>query len=888
MTVARVDQQQHGYRSGHQLLASSIRLSREDQDTIDRLSDLSGPLRPGESFSPYLTLYPLPSAGHYVLARTWQDNSAPRAGCVLTRSLLVPTSLWQQLDNLSSLVSLLTPIEPGEKANPLEFAKTNTTLPSISDLRATELVEAIFLENRQPIIVFDAPDSEVEPIALRLLTALWPSVRRSFAICTFALAPRKIGARDFDLMFAPKSARTRFSGWSGRRVDFASSYSARHRWSSTVTAQILQSENPSLTAQDALGVLKDDMHGDESALRLSLLWNELSEKVTTTPTAALGLLDILNSQRDISSSRFESLLPQVELALYIAIHSFPEAQAWRFLTTLVGKFPNEAPPQSLCLKIEKSSEALARRKPKVAFDFLIEETQSSRSVPPIILAGFADGTSDSPQVIASEFGQLAPQVGLQLISLSNSFAHTILDIAKQSPHDWIAMLVQALGRADGELRRSVRAKVAKQLDDAGQAPLLGPLLESVTPAELTDIAVQIGRNTGFAIDAFDEPFGNAARDYNGLQSLRNAIVSEFDGSGADRFLLSTMRVDSHDIGWLCTQVPLDRACNLLTCLLESASDRALVAVQRDRNAQLLIFETLSHNLSKGAAQAGRMLALGDMPIDAFLETGERLLPYLAPQERDKLVDHLLARALAEAATQDSRVARLIENLIGHPAMRDLVRWATPQNASPARIAENLVILDSASPTIRFSVTSCVDELSDRLVHRQQVDLGSHAYDAWSRLIAAGPDESVRFRAASPSLTFALRQPRLPVSSLIVVSFPIVYAQLLRSKEADERTIPAFLALPMSFFVDWDRAKSARRDLVDAYLASTWPPADLLLTAVESGIASDTLDRLSRTTAGRAYISAIEGDVARLSEPTRMRLQESLRHFFVQKDDYSKR
>ena len=163
-----------------------------------------------------------------------------------------------------------------------------------------------------------------------------------------------------------------------------------------------------------------------------------------------------------------------------------------------------------------------------------------------------------------------------------------------------------------------------------------------------------------------------------------------------------------------------------------------------------------------------------------------------------------------------------------------MRWATAPAASPARIAENLLILESASSDVWFNVVSRVDELSDRLVHRSLGDLGRAAYDAWARLIAGGPDGGVRFRAASPSLTFALREPLLAVSSLIVVSFPIVYAQLLKSKQEDEYTIPAFIALPMSFFVDWDRAKSSRRDLVDAYLNSTWPPADLLATALESG------------------------------------------------------
>lgn len=879
MTVTRIDQQQHGYRSGHQLLASSLRLPPQDQDTIDRLSDLSGPLRPGETFSPYLTTYPLPSGSHYVVARTWQDLNAPRAGCVVTRSLLVPTLLWQQLDNLASLVSLLTPMEPREKANALEFVETHTVLPSVSDHRTTELVEAIFLESRQPIVVFDALDSEAEPIVLRLLTAFWPSVRHSFAICTFALAPRKVGGREFDLMFAPKSARTRFSDWSGRRIDFAGSYSARHRWSSSVNVQIFQSENPSLTALDALGVLKEDTRGDESVLRLSLLWNELSDKASNTPTAVLGLLDILNSQRDTPSSRFESLFPQVERALDMATHDFPEAQAWRFLTTLVGKFPIEALPQRICLTIEKSAQVLARRNPQTAFVFLGEESQNSHNTPQVILTGLADGTSDSSHVVKSEFKQIAPQVGLQLISLSKAFAHTVLDIAKNNPSVWIGPLVQALERSDVELRHKARVQIAPQLDDAGQAPLLPPLLESVTPTELSDIVVQIGRNTGFAVAAFDEPLGNAARDDNCLQSLRNTIVSRFVSPEADRFLLSTMRVDGQDIGWLCTQVPLDRACNLLARLLETASDSAMVAAQRDPNARRLIFETLFKNPSVGATQATRMFALSDMPIDAFLETGERLLPYLTPEERDKLADHLLARALAEAAPQDNRVARLVENINSRAVPRDMVRWMTAPTASPARLAENLAILDSASPNIRFQMLSRVDDLSERLIYRNQANLGRAAYDTWARLIADGPDEGVRFRAAAPSLTFALHQPRLPVSSLIVASFPIVYAQLLKSKEGDERTIPAFIALPMSFFVDWDRAKTARHDLVDSYLSSTWPPADLLVTAIESDIAYDALDRLSRTSSGRAYISAIEVDVGRLDEHTQKRASKALRHFF---------
>jgi hypothetical protein len=283
MTGTRIDQQQHGYRNGHQLLSASLRLAREDQDTVDRLSDMSGPLRPGETFSPYLTTYPLPSGSFYVLARTWQDLAAPRAGCVLTRSLLVPTTMWEGIDRIDRLFSLLTPIEPGERATALEVGETEARLPTVEDPRMIELVEALFLENRQPIVIFDVTEAEI--ITLRLLTAFWPSFRRNFSVCTFALASRKIGDRDFDLMFAPKSARTRFSDWSGRRIDMGGK--ARHRWSSLTAAHIFQAEHPSLVAHDTLGMLKSDTRGDESVLRLSLLWNELSEKAPSTPTAVL-------------------------------------------------------------------------------------------------------------------------------------------------------------------------------------------------------------------------------------------------------------------------------------------------------------------------------------------------------------------------------------------------------------------------------------------------------------------------------------------------------------------------------------------------------------------------------------------------------------------------
>src|SRR5258707_11114863 len=110
MPPASIDQQIHGYKSGHQLMAASRRLSRPDQDLVDRLSDMAGQLRPSETFKPYLTIYPLPSGNDCVIARTWQDLDAHRSGCVRTRSLIVPMGQWLDLDGIGPLLPLIKPV----------------------------------------------------------------------------------------------------------------------------------------------------------------------------------------------------------------------------------------------------------------------------------------------------------------------------------------------------------------------------------------------------------------------------------------------------------------------------------------------------------------------------------------------------------------------------------------------------------------------------------------------------------------------------------------------------------------------------------------------------------------------------------------------------------
>lgn len=880
---ALIEQQVHGYRNGHQLLSATLNLPRQDQDTVDRLSDMAGPLRPGEVFSPYLAAYPLPSRSHFVFARTWQDHEAPRAGCVLTRSLIVPMTTWESLDTLDELIELLIPVElEGKTKLPEPPDQGSDPLPAVSDQRTVELVEAMFLESRQPIVFFESQEAEV--ITKRILLSLWPSLRRNFAVCSFTLAPRKIDGRDFDLVFAPKTARTRFADWPGRRIDVASSKEPRHRWSTEIASRIFQSNSPSLMASDTLGALKTDSNGDEAALRLSLLWSELLAKSATTPSAVLGMIDILNSRREHSQDTFKRLSPIIARATDIACSSLPDVETWHFLATLVGKFSEQLPPKPVFRTIKAAAKNLAGRNPRAALEFLQTESQASRNVPTVLLAGIGDGICSNDTVFNASEGlsKIPAKTGLGLIALSTEFARHTIALAKEQPTIGLPYLLTFFDTPDRRLQRKARRRLTPFLNDGVLFPLLSPLLDGVTLDELSEFAVRLGREIDFEISCFDEPIINASRDHLSLESLRNTIASNFDSPSSDRFIFKTLKPDVPSIVWL-TGGSLDqgRARQLLFRLLEAASDRNIQAILSDKQNCNHILDLLLSDRHLCASQIVRVLIWGDLKVDKLLELGLDLLPYLNNEDKGRLLRYLLEQSLSESAPSDPRVQIILSLVASQIAPRQLIQAAFPSFASTSRVSENVLLLNALPHQDRQGLLAHIDDLSNQLLNRQSNDLGAQAYAAWARMIADSGQINwdAQLRAALPTLAFALEQTNFPVSTLIVETFPVVYAQLLRSKdENDFKLIPALLKLPFTFFADWDRAKAARRDLVEAFLRSSWPPADLLLAGLKAGIGDKILRRVSRSYVGNQYISAIEQDSYRLPPSIQTRLKATILNF----------
>jgi hypothetical protein len=877
MSPTLLDQQEHAYRSGHQLIAASRRLQRSDQDLVDRISDMAGQLRPNETFKPYLTAYPLPSGADYVLARTWQDIDAPRSGCVRTRSLLVPMETWLSINGIGDLLPLLIPVPLDEKVTPVAPSISSMPAKLVSDPRKVELVEALFLEPRQPIVVFES--SEAEAIVERVFAALWPGIKKNFAACSFTLAPRKIDGRDFDLSFAPKSARSRFSDWTGRRIDTVSK-DVRHRWSMQIARQIFDSDAPDLRLIDELGSLRADSKGDEGALRLSLLWNELAAKARSTPSAVLGMLDILNS-RDSVDKKDGRLSELIGSAAQRAAAGPDEADAWRFLSALATKVTNFDADMLDSLDLRGLSRNLALRAPDRALEFLQSEFAAGREPMLPIVVGLGDGVGESRfDNRTSELAlHLPSEASAAMISRSKEFAREVWDRCRKDPSDWIPATVASIRSMGLHDRADLLHRLAQWMTDQIQAPLMEAALDGVTPTDLSDFAVEIGDHTGFAISAFDEPMTNAARDVDSLHRLRASVLSRFASSDADRFLLSTLDLTAADVEWLDRDVPdRARAIKLLRTLIDGASSRTLISVQRDLASRDRILDLLMEDVAGSARQLISIIGSGDFPIARLLDVGTAVLPFVDSEQRSKLISDLLERAFVEADLDEVRVRSLLEDDGVSLASRQLVHFATSPSARTQRVAKNLALLADAPEKIRRSVASVVDELSERLIRRVGENLGDAGYRAWAQLIreAGTYSSNVQLRASLPTLAFALSRKDFPVSTLIGAAFPVVYAELLRSTgEEDFRRLPALLALPLSFFYDWDRAKPARHELVDAYLFSSWPPADLLLTSISAGIQGETLSRLAKTHRGSDYIAAIGRDSHRLEPHQFSQIQDCL-------------
>lgn len=137
-------------------------------------------------------------------------------------------------------------------------------------------------------------------------------------------------------------------GVTQRRVDGRADASARHRWTDTIAGRVFYEPIPRLLNDVSSQFDDRDDPGNAAALRISLLWDELLEKLDRSPTAILGLLDIANTRLSREGSAISQLKAALSAAPKRAIAELSPADAWSFIDALArklssGHFPEQIP-----------------------------------------------------------------------------------------------------------------------------------------------------------------------------------------------------------------------------------------------------------------------------------------------------------------------------------------------------------------------------------------------------------------------------------------------------------------------------------------------------------------------------------------------------------------
>ncbi|SDC45789.1 hypothetical protein SAMN05444679_103119 [Variovorax sp. CF079] len=867
-------QQLHGYRQGHQLLSGSVKLAKVDQDLVDRLSDVAGPLRPGERFSPYLSLYPLPSMSHYVLARTWQDSDAPRAGCVRTRSLLVPMRRWEQGIELMDILGLLTLEGPLKQAQSIQAPKiSQRPLPYVDAAQNVELVEALFLEERKPIVVFDATDSEATLI--RLVTAFWPSFRRSFAASTFALSPRNLGDRSFDLVFSPIDARSRFSGdWAGRRIDAKKPGSARHRWTPEIIDRVFLSDHPSLLRDDLLGELSSQ-GGTEAQLRISLLFNELHERIDSSPNAALGLLDIVNSRAVPNLDVVHRLAPQLGSAAQRAAMTLPPSEAWRFLLALTDKLTQVRLKLSVAKAIRGSAVDLARRAPLDAV--ASAEMLATARGRDLLLGAVGDGVSQRfDHTIASAAAELDDPTFLQLVLLSPSFAATAVDRDARL----LEKLAQACSSATQEIRDEARRRLLRLLVDDMHGAAARELFLDFDEELLMNETRLLHEANGLSSDRLRMLLVERARAIGSVPALRELCVTLTPTLGRDSLLRTLIRPCHDDLEWVLRTplLPEEGRLDILRKLLGSATDAQFSEMIANLHGDII--DLLMRDPADNHALILRTIESQQVPAELLVRATLEILPYLADDRTHSLATRALAVALRHHTrlVPGSNVEQLLQvegdRLNGVTAIRAALALDVPGEV----VAANLSAFNRAGPAARRQLLGAVEQLAWALIGRHHLDIPlAAAEDAATLLWDSAAEGGDAFeRASSLLLPFLLEQRRAPASPLIAVAFPAVYHRLRKGEQEPD-------LFSIFFFSDWDRCRTARKDLIRAFMRSDWRASDIALAAARAEDAATILRLIAERPEGSRVLTGLYADLNSIPVPWRHQVAQALAEISESKD-----
>ena len=208
----------HGYRNGHELLATSHGLSRDGSRALLELSDLSGPAARTRGFESYITGYPVPGEHFYAIARTWLATEGGRPGSVWTHTLLLTPEQLATIDLVNVTKWFRRPTTTEQAlgyGRPLKISREDMSRRprgvtpfrlAENVVRAEVIFEALYGSDSADLAILLSAESsnEYEHLVLHAWSLQWAELRGRFSFCTGALSARHVEGRPFDLQVVPQ------------------------------------------------------------------------------------------------------------------------------------------------------------------------------------------------------------------------------------------------------------------------------------------------------------------------------------------------------------------------------------------------------------------------------------------------------------------------------------------------------------------------------------------------------------------------------------------------------------------------------------------------------------------------------------------------------------
>ncbi|GKV76765.1 hypothetical protein PEC106568_19390 [Pectobacterium carotovorum subsp. carotovorum] len=725
------------------------------------------------------------------------------------------------------------------------------SLPSVSAFNSSELVEALFLEESKPIVMFDAP--EPEWIALRLLLAVWPSIRQRYAVSTFALSPRKIDGRDFDLVFSPSNAKSRFTDWAGRRVDGKSPQIERHRWTKSIVKRIFEEPIPNLLAKNNSILFTDKKIDSLGGLRVALLWDELFEKLPQTPTAALGLLDIANSGMLAKAEALTILEPLLVKAIRYVENTMPHSDAWDFVSAIIRKMKGNNMPEGMS-KIEELASFLSTHDPEGALRLL--QQSDPKGVISCLTRSIANGLSHGTWSLVKKSLINAPnEVIAHIIPKNNILAKKIAEDS-----DLIKILTTVLTLDDSKLIHEVGMVLLPFLVEDRQLQVALIIIDWLNIKQIIFELNWLNDVNNIKSEKISSALIFRAREIGGINEVRDTLTLFKSSKKINALLAQTIEPVKNDIMWIIDNSHLSEptSLELLTDVLSRANEEQFRVLFSDFT---LAKKIISHLTYENTDILLKIVIQDDLPINFSIDILHSILGNI---DQDNIVDVallLVGRCLRKRFDGDE-----IENitmLFGIIGDKFECRWVAKEglgrNLSPDIASRNLIAFERSPLLARNKIVYDIDEIADALKKRFSFDLSEKANDACAKLMldAERISKEALIRASGILITPLFHARNSPVSYIVAVLFPVAYKELAKSDE-----IPNSLRFLFSFF-DWDRCKTARRELVRVFMSSNWKVGDLALTACRCDDEFKILNQAVKCYGGEEYLAKVENDLGRL-------------------------